>query len=276
MTARSGRYLYLLLRAEFLLMGNLQKDKRSYTTWGMNMTSEELEIDLIELMYRLLEKAKLIILVAIAGAIIAGVITFQFMTPTYTATSKLYVLNSKDSALSLSDLQIGTQLASDYIEVFSNWHVHEMVIQRLGLDTTYTELDKRVSVSNPSGTRILYIKVNAESPEAAKDLADTYALVAQEFIAAKMETEMPNVFEEALTPSKPSSPNKTRNVILGFLLGAVLACGIVVVQFLTDDRIRTSESLEKYLNMPTLGMMPATKGNEVSKKRKNKGGAAKA
>lgn len=237
---------------------------------------EEMEIDLVELMYRLLEKAKYIILAAIVGAIIAGVITFQFMTPTYTATSKLYVLNSKDSALSLSDLQIGTQLASDYIEVFSNWHVHEMVNQRMGTDYTYSQLNNMVSVSNPSGTRILYIKVNAGSPEAAKTMADTYAAVAQEFIAAKMETEMPNVFEEALQPSAPSSPNKTRNVILGFMLGAVLACGIIVVQFITDDRIRTSESLEKHLGMATLGMMPTTKGNEVSKGKKSKRGGAKA
>lgn len=238
--------------------------------------SEEMEIDLIELMYRLLEKAKYIILAAIAGAIIAGVITFQFMTPTYTATSKLYVLNSKDSALSLSDLQIGTQLASDYIEVFSNWHVHEMVNQRMGTDYTYTQLDNMVSVSNPSGTRILYIQVEAGSPEEAKTMADTYALVAQEFIAAKMETEMPNVFEEALQPTKPASPNKTRNVILGFLLGAVLACGIIVVQFITDDRIRTAESLEKHLAMSTLGMMPATKGNEVTTGKKSKRGETKA
>lgn len=237
---------------------------------------EEMEIDLVELMYRLLEKAKYIILAAIAGAIIAGVITFQFMTPSYTATSKLYVLNSKDSALSLSDLQIGTQLASDYIEVFSNWHVHEMVNQRMGTDYTYSQLNNMVSVSNPTGTRILYIKVNAGSPEEAKTMADTYAAVAQEFIAAKMETEMPNVFEEALQPSAPSSPNKTRNVILGFMLGAVLACGIIVVQFITDDRIRTSESLEKHLGMATLGMMPTTKGNEVTKGKKHKRGGAKA
>ena len=33
--------------------------------------SDELEIDLVELMYRLLEKAKLIILAAVLGAIVA-------------------------------------------------------------------------------------------------------------------------------------------------------------------------------------------------------------
>lgn len=254
----------------------LQKHETYRDAAVVSHKPEETEIDLVELMYRLLEKAKYIILAAIVGAIIAGVFTFQFMTPTYTATSKLYVLNSKDSALSLSDLQIGTQLASDYIEVFSNWHVHEMVNQRMGTDYTYSQLNNMVSVSNPTGTRILYIKVTAGSPEEAKTMADTYAAVAQEFIAAKMETEMPNVFEEALQPSAPSSPNKTRNVILGFMLGALLACGIIVVQFITDDRIRTSESLEKHLGMATLGMMPTTKGNEVTKGKKHKRGGAKA
>lgn len=243
--------------------------------------SDELEIDLVELMYRLLEKAKLIILAAVVGAIIAGVITFQFMTPTYTATSKLYVLNSKDSALSLSDLQIGTQLAADYIEVFSNWHVHEMVNQRMGTDYSYTQLGKMVRVTNPSFTRILYIEVETGSPEEAKTMADTYALVAQEFIAAKMETEMPNVFEEALTPTRPSSPHKTRNIILGFMLGAVAAIGILTVQFISDDRIRTSENLEKHLHMATLGMMPVTKGNDAGKskhkgKKSKKRGGSKA
>ena len=86
-----------------------------------------------------------------------------------------------------------------------------------------------------------------------------------------MEIEKPNVFEEALLPTRPSSPSKSRNIILGFLLGAVLACGVIVVRFLTDDRIRTAESLDKYLNMPTLGLMPVFKGNEKSK-RNRKGG----
>ena len=96
------------------------------------------EIDIVELMYRLLEKWKIIVLACILGALIAGVYTICFVTPMYTATSKLYVVNAKDSAINLSDLQVGNYLASDYTEVFSNWHVHEMVLERLGLDYTYS------------------------------------------------------------------------------------------------------------------------------------------
>ena len=193
----------------------------------------------------------------------------------YTATSKLYVVNAKDSAINLSDLQIGNYLASDYTEVFSNWHVHEMVLQRLGLDYTYSELAEMVSVENPKDTRILYVNVVSDDPQEAKDMADTYAQVAREFIAVKMDTEQPNIFEEALLPSRPSSPNKSKNIIMGFVIGLVLSCGAIIAQFLMDDRLRSADDIEKYAQLPTLGVMPkqaksAQPRRTASKPRKEK------
>ncbi len=113
---------------------------------GQPRGNEDDEINLVELLYRLIEKWKIVALASLLGALIAAVYTFCFITPMYTATSKLYVVNTKDSAINLSDLQIGNYLASDYTEVFSNWHVHEMVLQRLGLDYTYSQLAEMVSV----------------------------------------------------------------------------------------------------------------------------------
>lgn len=238
------------------------------------MEETEFELNLVELMYRLLEKVRYIAAASVAGALLFGLITAFFVTPVYEATSKLYVLNSDDSALNLSDLQIGTYLAADYQEVFSNWHVHEMVNERLGLDYTYARLDDMVSVENPTGTRILYITVTSPDPDEAKRMADTYARVAQEFIAVKMETKEPNIFEEALRPSSPASPNVTKNAVLGFLAGMVLTCAVVIVQFIADDRIRTSEDIEKYLDMPTLGTMPVLKrpAKRAAQGERQKGG----
>ena len=241
------------------------------------MQSDTMEIDLVELMYRLLEKAKYIILAALLGAIISGAYTVFRITPLYTATSKLYVVNSANSVIDLSALNMGTQLASDYKEVFSNWHVHERVLQKLDLPYSYKQLNDMVSVSNSESQRILHIKVTSPSPEEAKLLADTYAQVAQEFIAETMSTQRPNIFQEALRPTAPSSPNKTRNIILGFMLGAILAAGIVVVQFIVDDRIHSEEDITKYLDLPVLGMMPSQRQEAKNKKkaqqRKNEGSA---
>ena len=229
---------------------------RKQPSVGQSEESVDGEVDLIELLYRLIEKWKIIVLACLFGALIAAVCTFYFITPMYTATSKLYVVNAKDSAINLSDLQIGNYLASDYTEVFSNWHVHEMVLQRLGLDYTYSQLAEMVSVENPKDTRILYVNVVSDDPQEAKDMADTYAQVAREFIAVKMDTEQPNIFEEALLPSRPSSPNKSKNIIMGFMIGLVLSCSVIIAQFLMDDRLRSADDIEKYVQLPTLGVMP--------------------
>ena len=83
--------------------------------------TDALEIDLVALLYRLLEKAKFIAVAAILSAVLAGVVAVFFTTPMYTATSKLYVMNSSDSAINLSDFQIGTYLTADYTEVFKRY-----------------------------------------------------------------------------------------------------------------------------------------------------------
>ena len=82
-------------------------------------------------MYRLLGSWKLILCLALVFAVAFGAYTVFCITPTYQATSTIYVLSRKDSAINMSDLQIGTALTSDYIKVFKMWEVHEEVISNL-------------------------------------------------------------------------------------------------------------------------------------------------
>lgn len=232
----------------------------------------EYELDLFELLYRLLEKARQIMAIAILGAVLAGLVTVFALSPMYEATAKLYVMNSGDAAINLSDLQIGTYLAKDYQEVFKNWLVHERVIERLNLPYTYREIANMLEITNPSDTRVLYITVRAKDPLEAKQIADAYASISREFIASTMDTREPNLFEEALLPSGPVSPSLVRNALLGFVLCAMAACAVVIVQFLMDDRIRTSDDLEKYFNVPTLGLLPKQDGEMTSSRKKRRGG----
>ena len=213
------------------------------------------EIDLGALFYRLLEKVHWIILAALIGAIGVGVFVYFFVTPIYQATSKIYIVGS-DTTISLSDLQIGSNLAADYQEGFKNWHVHELVARRLNMEKSYSALSSNLSVSNPSSTHVIYISYKSPDPSEAKLVADTYAQVAREFIAAKMDMREPNIFEEAKLPDRPVSPNKSRDIVIGFMIGALLAIAIITVQFLGDDRIRTVEDVQKVGGLATLGMIP--------------------
>lgn len=215
------------------------------------------EIDLVELFYYLLERAKWIIAAALLGALVMGLYSQFIATPMYQATSKLYVLNSDDSAVDLADLQIGSYLAEDYQQVFNTWEVHEQVLQNLGLNYSYAALQGMLSVSNPTDTRLLYITVTSADPVEATNLANEYAAVAQDFIYNVMDTEEPSMFSRALEPTGPISPQKTRNVILGFLLGAILMAAVFVVRFLMDDKIKTVDDITKYVGLPTLAVVPA-------------------
>lgn len=229
---------------------------------------DEVQIDLMELLYRLIEKMRYIVTATVACALAAALITMLFISPKYTATAKLYVKNGSGSGINLSDLQIGNYLASDYTEVFSNWHVHEQVIENLNLPYDYDQMNEMIDISNPNDTRILYISVTSKDAREAQQIANEYARVAQEFIADKMETSEPSVFEEALLPSKPTSPSLTKNTLLGFFAGLLCSCGFFVVQFLLDDRIRTSEDIERISGLTTLGMMPVQSAERARQEKK--------
>lgn len=225
---------------------------------------EDYQIDVKALIIRCFENIHWIFLMGFLGASIAGLIVYFLLTPIYEATAKIYIVGS-DTKISLSDLQIGTSLAADYQEVFKNWHVHELVDQKLDKDYSYAKLSDMVTVTNPANTHILYVTVRSTDPEEAKLLADTYANVSREFIAAKMDMREPNIFEEAKLPGKPVFPQKIKSIALGFGIGILIMVLIISIRFLNDDRIMSSDDIAKVGDLPTLGMIPLQEESQRTK-----------
>lgn len=228
-------------------------------------------IDLVELMYRLLGNWKMLVCLALIFAVAAGVYTSFFVTPLYQATSTIYVLSRRDSAINMSDLQIGTALTSDYIKVFKMWEVHEEVISNLDLPYTYVQMQSMLSVVNENDTRMLDITITSPSPTEAASIANEYAKVASQYIADTMATDKPNIMSVALVPANPVSPNKTKNILLGMILGLVLGVGVVTLRMITNDTYKTAEDIRKYTGLVTLAVVPIENENEG---RKNKNGRA--
>ena len=71
-----------------------------------------------------------------------------------------------------------------------------------------------------------------------------------------METETPNVVEDAVVPTQKSSPSYAKNTVLGALLGAVLCCGVLLVQYLMKDSFDTPDDVAKYLGVQPLATIP--------------------
>ena len=211
-------------------------------------------IDWEALIFRLLEKIHWLLLAAVVGAGVMALYIHFGVTPIYQATSKLYIAGSETS-ISLSDLQLGSTLAKDYQEVFKIWHIHELVDEQLGLNYSYNQLGNMVSVSVPDGSHVLYIRTKSPDPEEARQLADTYAEVVQDFIANKMELRKPQLLEKAQKPSFPISPDVKRMIVTGFVGGGFAAAALIVFLFLLDDKIRTGEDIEKASGLAVLGVI---------------------
>lgn len=218
--------------------------------------NNEAEIDLMELFYHLLDHWKMIVAFFLVGAIAMGCYTHFMAVPQYQATTKMYVLSSSDSVVNLSDLQIGNYLASDFQEVFATHEVTESVIKRLGLPYTYKKMQDMLSVSNPSGTRILHIKVTSPDPEEAALIANEYFEVASQYVADVMVTDKPTMLSSAQVPKNPVSPSMTKNVMMGAMLGFILACGYLVVKFLLDDKVKSADDITKLTGLPVLAEVP--------------------
>lgn len=218
--------------------------------------NQEVEIDLLELFYHILDHWKPVALCLMLGALLVGGYTKLLMKPTYEATAKMYVLSSSDSVVNLSDLQLGSYLATDYIEVFKTHEVTGMVADSLGLPYTYDEMQRMLNITNPSGTRILNITITSQDPAEAAGMANKFMEVASQYVADVMITDKPTELSVTLVPEKPVGPSTVKNALLGGLAGLVLACGVLVVRFLMDDKVKSAEDITKATGLPILAEVP--------------------
>jgi capsular polysaccharide biosynthesis protein len=235
-----------------------------------NLQNEEDTIDLLELLYVLYRKIGIIIAACIAGIALMAAYTLFFVTPMYEATSMLYILTSSNSIISVSDLQLGTQLTSDYAILIKTRPVLETVIEDLELDMTATELKDLITIDNPSSSRVLTITVTHPVPQTAQNLANELAEVTAKRMAEVMMTDEPTIAENAILPTSPSSPNVAKNCILGGLVGAVAAMAVIIALYLLDDTIKSQEDIEKYLQISTLAVIPKKDGTPKKGKRRRK------
>lgn len=218
------------------------------------------EIDVLALLHKLWTKKLLILFTAFYFAAFSFLGTYFFIQPTYTSTTRIYVVNqaTDNNNLSAQDLQAGTYLVNDYKEIITSNDVLSEVIKDEKLNLSEAELSKMVSVNIPTDTRLISISVKAKTGQDAQVLANKVREVASKKIKTVTKVEDVTTLEEAKLPSSPSSPNIKRNVLLGAILGGFVAIVAVLVREVLDDRIRRPEDVEDVLEMTLLGIVPDT------------------
>ena len=100
----------------------------------------------------------------------------------------------------------------------------------------------------------------------AKTIVDKLTDVSAERMGTIMETEKPNVADYGHIPETQTSPNTAKNAIVGALVGMILSIGVILVIYLMNDAIQTTEDVERYLREEPVDMIKMLP--EFAKRRK--------
>lgn len=244
---------------------------------NQEMNDDELTIDLAELFMQWWNKLHIILLIGILFALVGFFGTKFLIIPKYTSVTKVYVLTRQDSStgITYNDLQVGTQLTKDYVELVKSRPVLERVIAVLNLDMEPDELAKQISAETQTDTRIIAISVEDENPREAKKIADALREAVSVQITEVTDADSVNMVEDGSLPTKPSSPNTVKNTAIGGMLGIFLVMGIIAFFFITDDTVKTPDDVEKYLGLNVLTSVPVAEEMRKTNRKANKNSAKK-
>ncbi|WP_105202611.1 Wzz/FepE/Etk N-terminal domain-containing protein [Streptococcus suis] len=224
-----------------------------------NQEMNTIEIDILLLLKTIWRKKFLIILTALFGAGIAFVYSSFLVTPQFDSTTRIYVVSQNVEAgagLTSQELQAGTYLVKDYKEIILSQDVLTQVATELNLNEN---LKEKVSVSIPVDTRIVSISVRDADPNEAARIANSLRTFAAQKIVEVTKVSDVTTLEEAVPAEEPTTPNTKRNILLGLLVGGILAMGIIMAMEVLDDRVKRPQDIEEVMGLTLLGVVPDSK-----------------
>lgn len=225
------------------------------------------EIDLLKLLLVLKKKWWMIFLSGLLGLILMLIIDTFLITPVYQSKALIYVQPKATAINSLSDIEIGSQLANDYKVIIKSRPVLEDVIQKIGLDISHDQLKNKIDIENPVNTRILILTVTDENPVSAQGIVNQIAYSSSKYIGELMEMTPPKIIEFGVVANEKSGPNIKKHAALGALFGVIIMCAILVAMDIFDDSIRNEEDVEHYLGLNVLAGLPDNKRDNEKRVR---------
>jgi succinoglycan biosynthesis transport protein ExoP len=101
--------------------------------------------------------------------------------------------------------------------------------------------------------------------------AETSRVLYEEFISRSKETREQddlvqadaNILSTASVPSRPSSPRKMLNLIIGGLLGGLIGGGLALLAEIFDMKISSAEDIERKLGVNSIGSVPLIRNTSL-------------
>ena len=209
-----------------------------------------------------------LLVAAVVGGVAGYCISNYLIADRYRANVSLYIgrlisdgdqreESSMPAQRSLStELTLGLQLANDYKALINSRTLTRKVEEVVGEKYPDRPLKYHVSVDVVRQTRLISVNVVSTDPVICMEVANTMADLFIETVQEILNIRNSRIIDSAELPEHPFYPSNRRNTLIGFVLGALAAFGLVFLRNILDTTIRTPDDAVAVLELPIMGTIP--------------------
>ena len=221
---------------------------------------EGMNISLKEYFIIIKERLWLIILITVSAVVVAGILSYLVVKPTYQASTTIIVGKPQAAGkqnTQYNDVMMYQSLLKTYSEIAKSTLVAQGAYNKLQSKVPVGQIENAITVTPQTGTQILVISGKGKSPEEAYNITNA---VSKAFVDSAKKV-FPTggdiqAIDKPILSQNSVSPNKKLNIGITFFLGLLVSVGIVFLLEYLDNTIKTENDIEKYLQLPVLGIIP--------------------
>ena len=245
------------------------------------MEEKVYEVSLGQLFRVALKHWWVILLAVVVGVAIAFAYVSFFVQPMYTTFAKVGVNNVNMSAY--QDALAGQYVANDSASIITGNVTLEKAASKLneseeakpfGKIYTAAGLATMIKTTASQESRYFDVQVTSDNPVEAKVvcsyIVEAFREVLEEYNV--MDGADGIIIHKPVTPTAPSSPNKTLSIVLGALIGFVLSFGVLLVIHFAKDALDGEDWLIEVYNekIPMLAVIPDANSSGKSYRKYSK------
>ena len=147
-------------------------------------------ISLKEIFEVIKKRLLLIIALMLGAALVAAIISYFVLTPTYENSSQFLVTQSNNTdmnaQLTQADVRTNVELINTYNVIITSPAVLEPVIEELNLDISSSQLAGKLQVASADNSQVVTVTATDPDPALATEIANTTVEVFQDKIPAQI------------------------------------------------------------------------------------------
>ena len=217
---------------------------------------EENEIDLLDLIFMIIRRWKVIVLMMIPTVILGFI--FAITRPSMYEANTTLIVSSGMAGIGLdnSDISLNQKLVITYSEIAKSRDILTRVISKYDLPETPEILGKKISIGIVKDTELIKLAYSCNDSKLAEAVTNELANEFIKKVGQVMRIRNINVVEKAIEPTQPLPKNRGKILLASIILGGMLG---IVMTFLIEflhKKVRKSSDIEKILGVQMLGMIP--------------------